>query len=249
MLCRKAVSAFLLALLLYTPVFSAGGRLPDGLIIGDDEGIRVTRDGEYFIQARGLRPGDVVRKLITIQNTQQDDSEYQLYLQVQPLETTGPANLLDDTQLRLSMGGKVLYEGRTRGDSGPDMTKEPIALGTYRGGDSRVLEVVITVDADIEIAKVASTAEIAWTFSAINKPGRGDGGGGYRPEGGRGRYQERDGDLPPLDQDSPIGHEIPADRPATIGDAPPMGGNAAVLAALAALFVSFGVLVYYHKHR
>ena len=97
--------------------------LPAGILIGDEHGIGVDNDGYYYIDAKGLKPGDVIEKTLTLQNMSQSDqttegkSPYTLTMTSEPLLTKGPEDLLDKVALTLELNGKTIYQGPSRGPS------------------------------------------------------------------------------------------------------------------------------------
>ncbi|MDR1797015.1 MAG: LPXTG cell wall anchor domain-containing protein [Clostridiales Family XIII bacterium] len=151
---------------LATMALSPPGRtLPPGVLIADDKGISVARDGAYFLNADKLRPGEVVTKRLTIKN-ENKGTPLRIALTAQPGEAKGRYNLLDRVKLDLAVDGKTLYSGRVRGDAPPDMTKAPLPLGTWGYGDSRELTIRLTVDEGIQKGYGKSEATFHWTFSA-----------------------------------------------------------------------------------
>ena len=178
---RRAVSAALLLCLLFA-VFSgtairAGAvgeeiELPRGLIIGDQDGFRVDADGYYFIDARGLMPGDVIRKIVTIQNLESSANSpggklpFHLTMTSEPLFSRGPVDLLDKVTLIMKLDGKEIYRGPSRGDGTPDMTRQPLSLGEFALGSRKTLEITLTVPLDLLITEEKSEADFRWHFYA-----------------------------------------------------------------------------------
>jgi len=178
----KRVALSVLCACLLAAVFSgsaaaeagpAGTRnLPEGFVIGDQDGIHAKTDGTYCIQAEGLRPGEVVRKIVTIQNLELKSSSpeweipWHLSMLAQPGETTGPINLLDRVQLVMKLDGKTVYTGPCRGDGAPNMVANALSLGEYAPGEKRVLDITLTADADWEPGGGRSEALFQWHFYA-----------------------------------------------------------------------------------
>jgi len=148
-------------------------QLPEGFLIGDQDGINVGSDGYYHIDARSLLPGDVIRKTLTIQNLSDSDDTpqgkipYTLVMTAEPLFTHGPIDLLNVVHLSMQLDGGTVYEGRSRGDGTPDMTIEPLPLGVYALGDRKTLEITLTVARDMEICEEKSEADFRWHFYAF----------------------------------------------------------------------------------
>lgn len=145
-------------------------KLPSSMLIGDTDGIHVGTDGQYFIQADNLRPGDVIKKTLTIRNVGLNET-YQLSMLASPLTTSGPVDLLDAVHLTLVLSGRIIYSGRLRGDTGVNMITNALDLGEYGPDDSATLEITLKVDSDIEISRTKSVAEIKWIFAAVRTDG------------------------------------------------------------------------------
>lgn len=145
--------------------FAAEHHFPSGFLIADQNGIHVTAQGDYLIHATDLSPGDNVRKKLTIRNLEADT--FDLSMTAQPLEETGKVALLDAVNLRLVLDGKEIYSGRMRGDDQMNMIKNALDLGKYKPGESRVMDITLTVDEDMPLYYSKSTADIQWKFYAI----------------------------------------------------------------------------------
>jgi LPXTG-motif cell wall-anchored protein len=139
--------------------------LPAGMLIGDQDGIRVSPTGEYFIEVEGLEPGDVITKKLAILNT--EPYSYKLSMLAESIEETGPVTLLDEVHCTLKLDGRILYDGRVRGDEGIDMRRQALELTTIPSGGQKTLEIVMTVSPDLEYYWTTSEAIFAWHFNAV----------------------------------------------------------------------------------
>lgn len=149
-------------------IFAAGSQiLPPGLIIGDNNGVTVQTDGNYFIEVEHLWPGSTFKKEITIRNIEKNQP-FLLCLQVDSAKQEGKLNLLENLSLVIKKGDKILYEGNIAGQGTSDMSKTPIELGEFDFGDSEVIVAEFTLDKTLsnEYFEEASSAEISWNFSA-----------------------------------------------------------------------------------
>ena len=150
---------------------AAETNLPDSFLIGDQDGIQVDVDGTYYIEA-DVFPGDVIKKKLTIQNLDQGRAEssipYVLSMLAEPMDETGPLKLLDEVEMELKLDGRVIYDGRTRGnDKDNDITQRPLSLGEYLPGDQKVLEIKFTVNPAMQLSGEKSVAHFAWHFYAV----------------------------------------------------------------------------------
>jgi hypothetical protein len=161
-------SALFFTLLVLNPgVSEAATALPPGLLIGDQNGIQVNRDGDYFIKATGLMPGQVIIKELKIKNTEKDATPFKLSMTAEPLESAGPVNMLDKVQLKLELDGAKLYDGRVRGDEDVNMIENAINLGKYAAGDQKIMTITLTVDNDFQLSHEKSYSNIRWHFYAV----------------------------------------------------------------------------------
>ena len=114
--------------------------LPEKLVVLDDRGKSVSENGEYFFEVENMNAGEVYTKHIQIMNLREDAS-YRIYFNAQPLTQTGEINLEEECKCNIYLNDKMIYYGKITGEGTPDMTDEPLILGLYEPGDSRVLRV------------------------------------------------------------------------------------------------------------
>jgi hypothetical protein len=142
--------------------------LPSGLLISDKDGIRVSVNGEYCIQADSLEAGDVITKQLVIQNT--EPYPYHLSMTTTPLEEAGPLKLLDEVGCTLRIDGKTIYDGRIRGDEGANMIEEALDLGTIPSGAQKTLDITLRVNpAMTKYHWTKSESLFTWNFNAIQE--------------------------------------------------------------------------------
>jgi len=152
---------------------AAGLDLPAGMLIGDQNGIRVDTTGDYFIEAEALEPGDVITKRLVINNT--EPYSYRLVMTAEPLEETGPLKLLDEVRCTIRLDGRVLYDGRIRGDEGGDMVRQALDLGSCPSGAQRTLDITLKVNPEMQkYYWTTSEALITWNFHAVQDTSSGN---------------------------------------------------------------------------
>lgn len=118
-----------------------GETLPEGMVIGDEQGIDATRDGEYFVYIDDVMPGKKWKKTISMINMEKD-IPYKLVMLISPSIVTGSLDLSEAIQMTLSYEGKIVYEGPASGISNQiNLQNEPLDLGVFQAGDSRALVV------------------------------------------------------------------------------------------------------------
>ena len=147
--------------------------LPPGMVIGDDQGIQIKDDGEYLIDIRDVMPGKGWSTKITISNLERD-TPYHLTMHVsEPTFVQGTLDLSEAIQMRLVYDGNEIYSGPLSGDNGTinlQDTMSPVDLGTFKSGDTRMLEAHFQLDG----AKYGNSdffekniVENIWYFKAV----------------------------------------------------------------------------------
>lgn len=116
--------------------------LPEKLVVLDDNGNSVSERGEYFFEVEDMTPGEEYTKNIQIMNLWEDAS-YHIYFNAQPMTKYGDIDLEEECVLTLYIDDRVVYTGKVTGEGVPDVRDEPLDLGRYGPGESRVLRAVI----------------------------------------------------------------------------------------------------------
>jgi len=167
---KRAILTVLLIAAVFsgTAVNAVATNLPAGMLIGDQNGIHVDTDGAYFIDAEDLEAGDVITRQLVIRNTER--FPFRLSMTTEPLEETGLQKLLDEINLKLEMEGRVLYNGRVRGDEGVNMVVNALDLGVFETGQQKTLEITLTVNPEMtKLYWTSSEAQCKWIFHAVQE--------------------------------------------------------------------------------
>jgi hypothetical protein len=136
----------LIALMLFSVNVCAETKLPDGsvqglpqnIIVMDDEG-HSPEDGELYIYLPNMLPGEKYTKDVTISNVR-DDAVYSIFMKATPNYNGGDVDLLNETECKLYLDDKLIYQGLVNGDGTPNMQDEGIDLGgVYQSGETRTL--------------------------------------------------------------------------------------------------------------
>ena len=153
---KKLIAILLAAVLLmsmsvtaaYADELRAGtvAGLPEKLVVLDDNGNSVSENGEYFFEVQDMTPGELYTKNIQIMNLREDAS-YHIYFNAQPMAKYGEIDLEEECVLTLYLDERVVYQGKVTGDGVPDVRDEPLNLGRYGPGESRVLRAEIVWNA------------------------------------------------------------------------------------------------------
>ena len=153
---KKLIAVLLTAVLLmsmsvmtaYADELRAGtvAGLPEKLVVLDDNGNSVSENGEYFFEVQDMTPGELYTKNIQIMNLREDAS-YHIFFNAQPMAKYGDIDLEGECVLTLYLDDRVVYTGKVTGDGVPDVRDEPLDLGRYGPGESRVLRAEIVWNA------------------------------------------------------------------------------------------------------
>ncbi len=168
---KKFIFVLVFTIILFCkPSYGSNVSFPDGLLIGDENGIYVDVNGDYIMYADRMKAGDVINRSLIIENIENNQS-FELFMSSKPLFSTGPIDLLDKISLNLKLDEKEIYSGRLYGDDGINMVTNSLPLGKYYYGDSAVLNITVKLDENIpkELFYNKSVAEIIWKFTAIKE--------------------------------------------------------------------------------
>lgn len=162
------VSLFVVGLLCGMGFFTAEGRaseLPSGLIIGDNNGIFATQEGEYFLDVKNMDPGKQVHKQITLRNTE-EDNPFQLELRTTDIEDTGKVNLSEYIMAQFLLDDVQIFKGILSETS--SFAEKGFELGTYSSGKDHILDIYITVDQNIprNLLRAKNQTTFKWEFVA-----------------------------------------------------------------------------------
>lgn len=143
--------------------------LPTGFLIGDEQGIKVERDGKYFIEVNDVMPGKKWTKKISLVNLEEKD-KYSLTMAISNPRTKGKIDLSQEIAMELIYDGKKVYEGPLMGINAEiNLQKEILDLGVFTPGTSRSLIANFTVSSKLTNQDFSekNVVDIDWTFYAI----------------------------------------------------------------------------------
>ncbi len=167
----------LLLLLVLLPVFilfiqptrTFGQDLPPGMVVGDENGIHATKEGEFFVEITDVVPGKSWHKAISLLNMEKD-VPYQLTMLISPPKVSGNLDLSEAIQMKLTYQDKVVYNGPASGISKDiNLQNKPLDLGVFNSGDSRALLVDYSISGKYtnKDFDVKNTMRNTWTFYAV----------------------------------------------------------------------------------
>ena len=116
--------------------------LPEKLVVLDDKGRSVSENGEYYFLVEGMKASEHYTKKIQIMNLREDAS-YHIDFRAQKISSQGEIDLENECYCVITLDDKVIYEGKVTGEGNPDMRVNPLDLGYYVPGQSRVMKVDI----------------------------------------------------------------------------------------------------------
>ncbi|OJG70853.1 hypothetical protein RV12_GL001656 [Enterococcus quebecensis] len=152
---------------------SSESNLPSGIVVGDDQGIKIKNDGQYLIDIRDVAPGKKWSTKITIINIEKD-IPYHLTMNVsEPTKKEGSLDLSQAIQMTLIYEGEELYKGPLSGrDEKINLQDKsaPLNLGTFKGGDTKMLEAQFELDGKTYTNRdffKKNVVENIWHFKAV----------------------------------------------------------------------------------
>ena len=173
---KKLIAILLAAVLLmsmsvmtaYADELRAGtvAGLPEKLVVLDDNGNSVSENGEYFFEVQDMTPGELYTKNIQIMNLREDAS-YHIYFNAQPMAKYGDIDLEEECVLTLYLNERVVYQGKVTGDGVPDVRDEPLDLGKYGPGESRVLRAEIVWNATFSQGGAIDEGHRIYDFNGV----------------------------------------------------------------------------------
>mgnify|MGYP005982780083 CR=1 FL=1 len=167
---KRLLATLAIVFLLNVPIQAQAAEqinIPEGFVIGDNQGISVTQDGGYFFNLDGLLPGDTITRDLIIQNTR--NSDYSLKMIIEPVSSIGPVNLLEKMAMTFHYDGQALFDGNLVNDNGSTTESKEVDFGTIQAGSTHTIQIKLKVKSDIpweEFQAGESKAVTRWTFIA-----------------------------------------------------------------------------------
>ncbi len=167
----KKVCILIICIIFITNLtYSNEKKLPDGVVIGDTEGVKVSIDGKYFIYANNIAPGDTIKKKVLMKNNT-NNILYNLFLSTSNIIETGNINMADRILITIKVQDKVIFTGDPSGKGSGDfanlnMKKTPLFLGKFYPDEIKDMDVDFFFQG--EELKSTETGSILfdWAFSA-----------------------------------------------------------------------------------
>jgi len=146
-------------------VSAAEKNLPEGFLLGDENGINVSKDGGYFFNLEDLQPGDTIKRTLTIKNFR--DEVYDLRLVIEPKSKTGKIDLIENMSMQILLEDQEVYQGNL--STSKEGSKE-VPFGLIAARSEKQAVVILTMN-DIEkwnnlYYSGPSEAEVEWQFIA-----------------------------------------------------------------------------------
>ncbi|EOL49307.1 hypothetical protein [Enterococcus caccae] len=147
--------------------------LPPGMVVGDDQGIKIKNDGQYLVDIRDVAPGKKWSTKITIINIEKD-TPYHLTMNIsKPTMIEGTLDLSQEIQMTLIYEGKEVYKGPLSGVNKTVNLQDksaPLSLGTFKSGDTKMLEAQFELDGKAYTNRdffKKNSVENTWYFKAV----------------------------------------------------------------------------------
>ena len=140
--------------------------LPEKLVVLDDNGNSLSENGEYFFEVEDMTPGEVYTKNIQIMNLR-EDAGYKIFFNAQPMTKYGDIDLENECVLKLYLDNRLVYSGKVTGEGAPDVREEPLSLGKYGPGESRVLRADIVWNASGDYDAAVDEGHRVYDFNGV----------------------------------------------------------------------------------
>lgn len=150
--------------------------LPKGVLLMDDNGVSLTKSEGYFFNLSNLFPGDKIVREIEIKNNRSEDIG--IKINISPIKTTGPINLINMIDMKWTYGDKVIFNGNLANEGKKVYDQgSAVYLGKLPANSVQKLVVDLYVSSEIPIKDLLnepSEAIVRWDVKAtaedITKP-------------------------------------------------------------------------------
>ncbi|MGM0110198.1 hypothetical protein [Enterococcus sp. DIV0187] len=165
----KRTIYFLLVMILSTISFqrvsAIEANLPDGFLVGDENGISISKDGGYFFNLDDLQPGDTFKRKLIIRNFR--DEAYDLKLVIQPKSKSGKIDLIENMSMRILSEEQEVFQGNL--STNKNGNKE-VPFGLVSPRSEKIVTINLRMN-DVEkwnqkYFSGPSEAEVYWQFIA-----------------------------------------------------------------------------------
>lgn len=116
--------------------------LPKKLTIQDNKGMAVSPLGEFYVNIKNLKPVQRYSKMITLKNELKNEKTFTLSMSSEFVKKTGNLDLAKYINEKISIDGKLVYDGKVTGEGRPSMENKTIDLVTLKPGDTSKMKVV-----------------------------------------------------------------------------------------------------------
>ena len=96
-----------------------------------------------------------------------EDASYHIFFNAQPMAKYGDIDLEGECVLTLYLDDRVVYTGKVTGDGVPDVRDEPLDLGRYGPGESRVLRATIVWNATFSQGGAIDEGHRIYDFNGV----------------------------------------------------------------------------------
>ncbi|MGO3732198.1 MAG: hypothetical protein ACTJHC_03360 [Vagococcus sp.] len=165
-----SVSLFFLFMLIMHPVEMDAAKdiqLPKGVIVGDEQGGTITKNGNYFFKLKELFPGDYISRDIDIENKRNEP--YELEMEIEPLEQKGPVNLIKDIEMKMTYNSDSIFKGNlVSEDKNETQVGSTINFGKIEPGSHQTVHIDLHVNPYIPLSNIKaaeSMALVRWHFN------------------------------------------------------------------------------------
>lgn len=161
----------LMCFLFLFPIMAKAEELPPGIVIGDNNGLNATKNGQYHVNVNNVMPGKSWHTTISIINMEKD-IPYSLSMLIEPSIVSGKLDLSNELEMIIHYDGEKIYQGPASGiGSTKNLQNTPIDLGVFKAGDSRALDVEYSLSGKFtnQDFEQKNTMTNVWTYSAVKE--------------------------------------------------------------------------------
>ncbi|MGC6770346.1 hypothetical protein [Enterococcus sp. LJL51] len=144
--------------------------LPQGMVIGDDQGIFVKKNGKYLVEVNDVMPGKKWHTTISMINMEKDTPYSLTMLISKPSLIAGSLDLSTAIQMKITYENEIVYEGPVSGiNLTQNLQNTALELGTFKAGDSRAMEVDFSLSGEYTKKDFSekNVMENVWNFYAV----------------------------------------------------------------------------------
>ena len=125
----------------------------------------ITVSKDFFSNLGKMMPGDVLTDEIILRNTTNSNAEFFFQTAVPESTSSEALDLLELISLEITLDQEPIYTGNLRAAS----LEDPISLGTYGKGESRIFQFTLSLPKTATNIYALRKTSVKWIFSVKNE--------------------------------------------------------------------------------